>query len=97
MRSGRRRRRPHPRRLRRRFLRFLLRPGFLFRRCFRVGNALQVLANFLRNIFRNRARVGLFFGDAVARQKVDDGLGLDLQLARQLIDAYLICFRHAPR
>jgi hypothetical protein len=53
---------------------------------------LQLLANFHRDVFGNRTRVRLFFRDPVARQKIDDGLGLDLQLAGQLIYADLICF-----
>jgi hypothetical protein len=36
--------------------------------------------------------VGLLFRDAVARQKIDDGLGLDFQLAGQFVDTDLICF-----
>ena len=57
----------------------------------RIGGAFQLLANFYRDVFRDRARVGLFFRDSVARQKIDDGLGLDFQLAGQLIYADLIC------
>jgi hypothetical protein len=37
-----------------------------------------------------RARVRLLFGDADLGQIVDQDLGLDLQLARQLIDTNLI-------
>jgi len=33
----------------------------------------------------------LLFGDAVSREQVNNRLGLDLQLARQLIDSNLIC------
>jgi hypothetical protein len=35
--------------------------------------------------------VSLFFRDSVARQKIDDRLGLYFQLAGQLIYADLIC------
>jgi len=47
--------------------------------------------HFLRDIHGDGARVRLFFRDAVPREQVDDRLGLDLQLARQLIDSNLIC------
>jgi len=62
---------------------------------FRIRHALQVLANFLRYIYRNGAGVRLLFGDAVPREQVDDRFGLDLQLARQFIDPNLICVSHA--
>jgi hypothetical protein len=62
---------------------------------FGVRQALQVLANFLRDIYRNGAGVRLLFGDAVPCEQVDDRFGLDLQLARQFIDSNLICVSHA--
>jgi len=37
----------------------------------------------------------LFFRYAVPRQKVNDGLRLDLEFARQLVDSDLICVSHA--
>ena len=63
-----------------------------FRGRFRIRRALYFLTNFYRDIFRDRTRVRLLFCDAVARQKVDDGLGLYFQLAGQLIYTDLICF-----
>lgn len=39
--------------------------------------------------------MSLFFGNAVSRQKVDDGLSLNLQLPGELVDSDLICFSHA--
>jgi hypothetical protein len=44
---------------------------------------------------RNRTRVGLLLGDAKTGQKVNDGFRLDLEFARELIDADLICVAHA--
>jgi len=73
---------PHPRRLRCNFLRFF----FGLCRSFRVSlgfcNSLDTLANLHRDIGRNGARVRFLFGYAKTGQKVNDGLGLDLQLAR---------------
>jgi len=63
-------------------------------RRFRIRLALQVLADLLGNIRGNRTRVRLFFRDAVARQQVDDRFGLDLELASQFVDAYLIYVVH---
>lgn len=38
----------------------------------------------------------LLFGDAVARQKVDDCFGLDLEFAGQFVNSYLVwVYRHA--
>jgi hypothetical protein len=47
------------------------------------------------DIGRDRTRVGLLFGYAEARQQVNDGFRLDLQLARQLVNADLRCVAHA--
>ncbi len=84
--------RPAASRLSRRFfsLRFGLGAGFCS--FFRVGRALQFLANFYRDIFRDRTRVRLLFRDAVARQKIDDRFGLNFQLAGQFIYTNLVCF-----
>jgi hypothetical protein len=51
--------------------------GFLWRGR-RLWCALQLAANFLGDIHRNRAGVGLLFAYTKTRQKVDDGLCLDL-------------------
>ncbi len=39
----------------------------------------------------------LFFRDAVPRQEVNNGLGLDLEFAGQLVNSDLICVVHALR
>jgi hypothetical protein len=49
-----------------------------------------MFANLFRDIRGDGARMRLFFRDAVPGQQVNDGLGLDLQLARQLINSDLI-------
>ena len=87
--------RTHPRRFCCRVLRVFFRLGLGFRRCFRVRYALNMFAYFLRDILGNGARVRLLFCDAVARQQVNDGLRLDLQLARQLINSDLVYVSHA--
>ena len=55
-----------------------------------VGLASNGTPNVFGHIHRNRTGVGLLFRDSEARQKVDDGLGLDFQFAGQLIDSDLI-------
>jgi hypothetical protein len=44
----------------------------------------------------DRTRVRLFLCNAGFRQIIDDRLGLDLEFARQLVDADLIRFCHCP-
>jgi hypothetical protein len=97
LRRHRNRRRPHSRGFRRRILRFFFRLSRSFRQGFRFGSALNLLTHFLRDVHRNRTRVRLFFRNAVAGQKINDRLGLDLQLAGQLVDSDLICVCHALR
>ncbi len=69
--------------------------------CIRLGLSLsfglsqKIFANFLRDVFGDRARVRLLFRDAIARQKINDRLGFDLEFAGQFVDAYLVCFAHA--
>lgn len=86
--------------LRRRPTRSGLRCGFLrrafgFRGAFGVRYTLQVLLNFFRDIRGNRTGVRFLFGNAESGQKVNDGFRLDLEFARELIDADLICVAHA--
>jgi hypothetical protein len=57
---------------------------------FLLGELLKMLASEFGMIQVERARVRLFFGDADLGQIVDQDLGLNLQLARQLIDPNLI-------
>jgi hypothetical protein len=54
-------------------------------------------ANFLSYVHRDRTGVSLFFRDAEARQKVDDGLCFDFELTGQLVDSNLISVGHAFR
>jgi hypothetical protein len=63
--------------------------GRLLRGGFRVGSTLQCFANFFGDIDGNRTGVRLLFGYTKPRKKVDDCLGLDLQLAGQFINSYL--------
>jgi hypothetical protein len=79
------------------FLAGLLGYGRSFDRSIRFGLALNGAAYFLRNIYRDGARVRFLFRDAEAGQKVNDGLGLDFELAGQLVDSYLIGVGHALR
>jgi hypothetical protein len=76
---------------RRRFFRRTL--GFRCR--FGVRYTLQVVLNFFGYIGRNRTGVRFLFGNAKTGQKVNDGFRLDLEFARELIDADLICVAHA--
>ena len=79
----------------------LLRLFFRFGRCFCLGlgfgSAQNFLANFFRDVGRNGARMRLFFRYAIPGQKVNDGLGFDLEFAGQLVDSNLICVAHALR
>ena len=58
---------------------------------------MNVLANLFRGVRRDRAGVRLFFRDPVLGQKVNDRLGLDLQLPGQLVNSDLVCLAHALR
>jgi hypothetical protein len=90
-RSCNRRRRPAGSRLRRRFFG----GAFGFRGVFGVRYTLQVLLNFFGDIGGNGTGVRFLFGNAESGQKVNDGFRLDLEFARELIDADLICVAHA--
>jgi hypothetical protein len=54
-----------------------------------------VVLNFFGDIGGNGAGVRFLFGNAESGQKVNDGFGLDLEFAREFIDADLICVAHA--
>jgi len=54
-----------------------------------------MLADFYRDILGDGTRVRLLFGDAVTGEQVNNGFGLDLQLAGQLVDSDLIDVGHA--
>ena len=62
---------------------------------FSVGDALQVLPDFFRNIGGDGTGMRFLFGNAESRKKVDDGFGLDLEFAGELVDADLGCVTHA--
>lgn len=72
-----------------------LRGPFGFGGGFCVGNALQVTLYLFGDIGGNRTGVGLLLGYAKTCQQVNDGFRLDLQLAREFIDADLGCVAHA--
>jgi hypothetical protein len=65
-------------RLRRRFFR----GAFRFDGGFRLRDTLQMPLHLLSDVRGDRTRVRLLFGNAKTRQKVNDGFGLDLELAR---------------
>jgi len=71
------------------------RGAFGFGGGFGVGDALQMPLHLLGDIGGNRTRVGLLFGYAKTRQQVNDGFRLDLELAREFINADLGCVAHA--
>ena len=87
--------RPHPCRLYSSIFRFFFRLCCGFRLSFGFRDPLNRFANFFRDIDRNRARMRFLFRDAESGQKINDGLGLDLQLAGQLVDSDLICVGHS--
>jgi hypothetical protein len=60
-----------------------------------LRNALQLAAHFVGYVNRNRAGVGFLFAYAKTGQKVDDGLGFDLELARQFVNSDLRWIAHA--
>lgn len=78
-----------------RFRRCFFRGTLGFRSAFGIRYTLQVMFNFFRDVGRNGTGVGLLFGNAKTGQKVNDGFRLDLEFARELIDADLICVAHA--
>ncbi len=59
--------------------------------------AQNLFANFLRYIRGYGARVRLLFGNAVAGQKINNSLCLDLEFAGQFVNPDLICVAHALR
>jgi hypothetical protein len=66
-----------------------------FSGAFGVRYTLQVLLNLFGDIGGNGTGVRFLFGNAESGQKVNDGFRLDLEFARELIDADLICVAHA--
>ena len=64
---------------------------------FRFGQLAEMLADFFRGGNIDGTRVRLLLSDAGLGQIVNDGLGLDLEVASQFVDADLICFCHCLR
>jgi hypothetical protein len=62
-----------------------------------VGLSLDGATHFGGDVFRDGTGVSFLFREAKAGQKVNDRLGLDFELASQLVDSDLIGFRHALR
>jgi hypothetical protein len=54
-----------------------------------------MLLNFFRHVGGDRAGVRLLLGYSKTRQKINNGFRLDLEFAREFIDADLICVAHA--
>lgn len=54
-----------------------------------------MLANFYRDISRNRTGMRFLLGDTIPGEKINDGLGLDFEFSSQLVDTDLICVAHA--
>jgi hypothetical protein len=77
------------------FCRRFLGRAFGFSRGFGIRHALQVMLDLFRHIGGNRTGMRFLFGNAKTGQKVNDGFRLDLEFARELIDADLICVAHA--
>jgi hypothetical protein len=67
--------------------------SFLHRLRFR--SALQLAADFFRYVDGYRAGMGLLFGNTKAGQKINNGLGLDLELTSQFVYADLRSVSHA--
>lgn len=74
----------------------LIRYGFLFRLGFRFGEGVKMLAHFYSGFYIDRAGMRFFLGNAGLGQIINDGLGLDLELARQFVDSDLIRIGHCP-
>jgi hypothetical protein len=78
------------------FFRGLFGYGSFFGCGFRIGRIAEMLAHLFGGVDFNRARMRLFFCDAGFGQKVDDRFRLNLEFARQLVDADLIQIGHCP-
>jgi hypothetical protein len=87
--------RPHSRGLCGGIFRFLVRFDSGFRLSFGFRLAEKIFADFFCHIDWNRTRVRLLFRDAIPRQQVNDGFGLDLEFTGQLVDSDLVCVSHA--
>ena len=87
----------HPRSSSSSFLCFFFGFGGSFSLRFGFGLAANLLAHFFSDVRWNRARMRLLFRDAVLRQQVNNGFGLDLELPGQFVDSDLIRVAHALR
>jgi hypothetical protein len=92
-----RRSRSHPRGLGSSVLRFFFCFGNRLSVRFLFGGSLNLFAHLLRDVRRDRARVRLLFRHPVPGQQVNDGFGLDLEFAGQLVNSDLIYVGHALR
>jgi hypothetical protein len=70
--------------------------GFLLGRGFLFSSVPEVLAHSLGCVDVDRTRMRFFLGNAGLRQIINNCLGLDLEFARQFVDADLIRFCHCP-
>jgi hypothetical protein len=70
--------------------------GLLFGFRLRFGEGAKMLAHLYRGFYLDRAGMRFFLGNAGLGQIVDDGLGLDLEFARQFVDSDLIRIGHCP-
>jgi hypothetical protein len=89
--------RSHPRGLGSRVFRFFFRLGNRLSVRFLFGGSLNLLPHLLRDVRGDRARVRLLFRHSVPGQQVNDGFGLDLEFAGQLVNSDLIYVGHALR
>ena len=78
------------------FFRGLFRYGVFLSGDLSFGHIAEMFAHPYGGVDIDGTRVGLFLGNAGFRQIIDDRLGLDLELARQFVDADLIRFCHCP-
>ena len=79
-----------------RFLCRFIRNRLLFGCYFGVGQRAKMIAHSYRGLYFNRARMGLFLGNAGLGQIVNDGLCLDLELASQFVNSDLVRICHCP-
>ena len=78
------------------FFRDLFRCGVFFSGDLSIGHITEMFAHPYGGVDIDGTRVGLLFCNTGFRQIIDDRLGLDLELARQFVDANLIRFCHCP-
>ena len=77
-------------------LRGLFRGRFLFGLNFRLRKPAEMLADLFRSGNLNGTRMRFLLGYSGLGQKINDRLGLDLELASQFINSNLIRIGHSP-